>query len=762
MSIFGFNSLNQQITITASAQKPIMLNADYKESSYNQSRFDFQFYSLLGMILISFLFFLIHFFLTKKIHFLFYALYLFFLFLNYSHRVFYFYEFYEKIHPYLYFYLNQFGAVLGNLSYMLFIYYFINIKKYYPKLYPIYKVVLQLFVVFVVVYSFIIIINPFYKNHEIFIDAYIYILSIINFGFVLYMIIKKTTIPTTLVFIGSVLLLIGYVLAILNDNFFILVPLVVLESFIFMGVISYLDLKYYKKALERDKLIEINSYKTEMYSNISHEFKTPLTLINGLSKLLIDESKSSEEQEKLKGILHSGNQLLNLVNQMLGLVSIDADKTKAYYKNGDIIVFLKKSVSFYRQFSKIKEQQLIFNTTVATLQMDFDNEKLQKILNNLLSNAIKFTPQNGIISLDVETKNSSLLIKITDTGKGIEKKHIPHIFKRYYKTFDVDNNLGNGIGMNLTKELVAILNGKITVESIVGKGTTFIIELPITNNVSRVQKAELKTPLVDEIAVIASKKTKKTITKKTILIVEDHVAIRNFIKLLLGDYYNIYTAKNGLEGLKIAQNKTIHFIISDVLMPKMDGLEFCKAIKKETATSHIPFIIISAKTAIQDRLKGYKLGIDAYLKKPFDNDELLAIIKNLLQKRDAQINYFSNLLSLKESAKKTVEINQTEINFIKTIQEIALNSSKTNTDEIAKKLFTSRTQLHRKIKILTGKSITQYINHIRIEKAKILLKENTLQINEIAIELGFESANYFTRIFKKETGITPKMYIKSQ
>jgi len=529
------------------------------------------------------------------------------------------------------------------------------------------------------------------------------------------MVIKKPTIHTTLVFIGSVLLLIGYVLAILNDNFFILVPIVVLESLIFMGVISYLDLKYYKQALERDKLIEINNYKTEMYGNISHEFKTPLTLINGLSTLLIDKSKNAEEQEKLKGILHSGNQLLNLVNQMLGLVSVDANKTELLYINDDIISYLKKGVSLYQEYAKVKDQQLIFTSSVEVLHMDFDNDKLQKIINNLISNALKFTPKKGIVSFDVTKRNDVLILQITDTGTGIESKHLLYIFERYYKTFDTENNLGNGIGMALTKELVELLGGKINVESSIGKGSIFTIELPIKNKANAVRTTNLKAPFISELGNTKSLEIKKSTTNKTILIVEDNVAIRNFIKLLLGDYYKIFTAKNGVEGLQIAQNNTIHFIISDVVMPKMDGLTFCKTIKNDVATSHIPFIIISAKTSAEDRVKGYKLGIDAYLAKPFNNDELIIIIENLLQKKEAQIQYFSKLLEMKEASKKTIAINQIDVNFIKTIQEIA----------------------------------------------KILLQENTLQVNEIAIELGFESANYFTRIFKKETGFTPKTYIKN-
>ena len=513
---------------------------------------------------------------------------------------------------------------------------------------------------------------------------------------------------------------------------------------------------------EKQKAIEFDELKTKMYANISHEFRTPLTLINGLSKVLIEENNGNKNTEKLKGIHRSGDQLLKLVNQILGLVSFDAGKVKANYKNGDIIAFIKQCVSYYKFYSDSKQQQLTFSSKIQSLHMDFDDDKLQKIINNVLSNAIKFTPANGKINVEVENQDKNLILKISDSGKGIEAKHLPHIFNRYYKTFENNFNIGNGIGMALTKELVNLLKGTITVKSEIKKGTSFTIQLPIKNTVKTTSELVYQIPFIDNanttdnIAVSVANKE----ALHTLLLVEDNEEIRNYITLLLGKTYNIITAKNGIEGLKIAKNKNIDFIISDVMMPKMDGFEFCKHIKSDLKTSHIPFVIISAKTAKEDKLKGHKLGIDAYLFKPFDKDELLLIIKNLLQKKQEQISYFGKLLKLKKSQKNAVR-NQLDINLITNLQEYVLDkNNKFSINQLAKTLGTSRTQLHRKIKALTNMSVTNYINHIRIEKAKYLLENTKLNSSEIAYEVGFESSTYFSRIFKKELGKTPILYRK--
>lgn len=513
---------------------------------------------------------------------------------------------------------------------------------------------------------------------------------------------------------------------------------------------------------EKQKAIEFDDLKTKMYANISHEFRTPLTLINGLSKVLIEADIGDKNSEKLKGIHRSGSQLLKLVNQILGLVSFDARKVKANYKNGDIIAFIKQCVSYYKFHSDSKQQQLTFSSKIETLHMDFDDDKLQKIINNVLANAIKFTPPKGEINIAAKIQNQSLILEITDSGKGIEATHLPHIFNRYYKISEDSFDVGNGIGMALTKELVNLLEGTITVESKINKGTKFTIKLPIKNIVQSTSELAYRIPFIADSNTTENKEgsVPNKRTSYTLLIVEDNEEIRNYIKLLLSEIYNIITAKNGVEGLKIAKNKNIDFIISDVMMPKMDGFEFCKHIKNDLKTSHIPFIIISAKTAKEDKLKGHQLGIDAYLLKPFDKDELQLIIKNLLQKKQEQMNSFRKLSLLKEGPNNIVT-NQLDINLITNLQEHVLDkSSRLSIDQLAKVLGTSRTQLHRKIKALTNLSVTNYINHIRIEKAKHLLVNSKLNSNEIAYEVGFESSTYFSRIFKKELGTTPILYRK--
>ena len=511
--------------------------------------------------------------------------------------------------------------------------------------------------------------------------------------------------------------------------------------------------------VEKQKILELDNLKSKMYANISHEFRTPLTLINGLSKVLLKKNYKKEDLTKLEGINNNGNQLLHLVNQMLELVSFDANRVTVSNKNANSILFIEKCVSYYKFYADSKEVQLTFSSEVLSLNMDFDDDKLQKILNNLLSNAIKFTPKNGIITVKTTVKDQNLVITVTDNGKGISVEHLPHIFERHYKTFDLENNLGSGIGMSLTKELVTILKGSISVKSVLNKGSVFTIKLPIKNTIQKSDTIVYQTPFIENLKTKTKEEfTENKTNKSSILLVEDNKEIQYFIKLLLGDLYTIHIANNGVEGLEIANNKVIDFIISDVMMPKMNGFEFCEHIKSNIKTSHIPFIIVSAKTSIQDKLQGYKLGIDAYLFKPFNKEELQLVIKNLLHKKKEQITYFSKLLGLKKQITDVVSFNQLDVDFIKTIQEIALSSTKISIDEITNKLLISRTQLHTKIKVLTGKSITHYINHIRIEKSKRLLKESDLQINEIAFELGFESPNYFSRIFKKEIGISPISY----
>src|SRR5690606_16172580 len=330
---------------------------------------------------------------------------------------------------------------------------------------------------------------------------------------------------------------------------------------------------------------------------ISHEFKTPLTLINGLAnRLLKKTSIPEEEKQSLHSINENGEQLLHLVNQMLELVSIDTNQLSKNYKNGDVVLFVKKCVSLFYPFADLKEIKLRFHSSIEKLLVDVDDEKLQKVINNLLSNAIKFTPNGGTITVRLQQINEKTLkIEVEDSGKGIKAEDLPHIFDRYYKTFDLENNIGSGIGMELTKGLVSFMEGTITVKSTIGKGTLFTILLPIKKTAKATSVFRYEKPFVES-------NEKNSISlhsppnegKDTILIVEDHVDIRNYFKDIFANQYRVLEAPHGKKALEIAENKKVDFIISDVMMPVMDGFEFCERLKNNAKTSHLPFVMVTA------------------------------------------------------------------------------------------------------------------------------------------------------------------------
>ncbi|UBM58798.1 response regulator [Marinilongibacter aquaticus] len=527
------------------------------------------------------------------------------------------------------------------------------------------------------------------------------------------------------------------------------------------ALVIHLFLKSKIAHIETQKTREINRLQSKMYANISHEFRTPLTVIGGLSKSLQKNDSQTGIVDKAKHIEKSSNRLLSLVNQMLDLVSLDAKKMELSYKQGDIIPFIKTVVSYYNALAEPKNINLRFSSETKTQIMDFDDDKLQKVMNNLLSNALKFTQRDGAVLVNVKKEDEHIEIRVRDTGTGIGKEHLPHVFNRYYKTFDLDKNLGSGIGMALTKELVELMSGSISVESEPGKGSLFSIRLPITN------KADLATPKT-RLPFVEREESPKEGTNGpdqhvqagtvfSILIVEDNYEIRQYLKQLLHGTYRIYTATNGDEGIKTAQKKSIDFIISDVSMPKMDGFEFCQKIKQNIKTSHIPFIMVSARTQTESKLKGYTLGADAYLYKPFNERELLLIIGNLLKRVEHTKSHFGHLLQIRQS--KQASVQQIDIDFIKQLQTYALSkSTKIPIDELAKSLHISRSQMHRKIKALTGKSTTLYINSIRLEKAKTLLSSTDLNISEIAYEVNFDDVAYFSKTFRKVHGSSPSEY----
>lgn len=515
---------------------------------------------------------------------------------------------------------------------------------------------------------------------------------------------------------------------------------------------------------QKEKLEELDEVKSRFFTNISHEFRTPLTIISGM----IDMVKNKPDQWLEKGsemIKQNSVNLLNLVNQILDLRKLESQNMELDYVQGDIIQYLKYITESYQAFAQNNGIQLHFLATEPSLQMDYDPDKLVQIISNLLSNAIKFTPDGGNIYFQLDQKtekgNDWLQIRIEDTGVGIPEDQLKNIFDRFYQVDDSTTRKGEGtgIGLALTKELIKLMQGSIDVQSQLGKGTTFLIKLPIRKNAKIHEQERVSSPNIlesDLTTNIASTIQINTDTASSplpsLLIVEDNPDVVQFLIASLEDDYQLALAKNGQEGIDYAIEQVPDLIISDVMMPEKDGYELCGTLKNDERTSHIPIILLTAKADLDSKIGGLEKGADDYISKPFEPKELLARLKNLLEIRLKLQEHYRYIAPLK--AEKTIEDE-----FIQRVRQIVhknIDDEEFGIIHLCRALTMSRTQVHNKIKALTGKSTSIFIRSIRLYKAKELLKTTNLSVSEIAYEVGFKHPENFSRYFSKEFGEPPK------
>lgn len=529
------------------------------------------------------------------------------------------------------------------------------------------------------------------------------------------------------------------------------------------------------------KLKELNEFKTRLYTNITHEFRTPLTVITGMA----DQMKENPKEWFSEGIImikRNSARLLLLVNQILDLSKLESGKIEMNYHQGDIISYLKYLSTNTQSFAESKKLKLHFHSEQEALMMDFDDVKMQQVINNLLSNAIKFTPEDGhiyILIREVEgtdgIKNTQKVqIKIKDTGIGIPEAVLPFIFDRFYQVDDssIRYGEGSGIGLALVKELVKLMQGEINVTSKVEEGTEFTLILPITKLAPKfksfAQQANFDTTSSQskvKVLPIQNKNTEQEKvdlkfieSKQTILLIEDNSDVVAYIASLIQKDYNFLVGKDGLEGIEIALQNIPDIIITDVMMPYKDGFEVCRTLKTNIKTSHIPVIILTAKSDLESKLEGLKYGADDYIMKPFNKSELLARIKNSLHLRIKLQEHYLSILNADETDKNYVEENSLDKQFVqklKSVVEFNIQDSEFTVDLLCKEMNMSHSQLHRKITALTGLSPVKFIRDRRLSLSKSLLRNKELSINLIASQVGFQDPGYFSRIFKQEVGITP-------
>ncbi|MEL6628226.1 MAG: ATP-binding protein [Bacteroidota bacterium] len=511
------------------------------------------------------------------------------------------------------------------------------------------------------------------------------------------------------------------------------------------------------------KLKELDDFKSHFFTNISHEFRTPLTVINGMARQIRQEptrwlDKGADMIER------NSDGLLHLVNQILDLRKLEAGKLSLHLIQDDIIAFVRYNTGVFESLAQSRGVSLSFESKEEQLMMDFDPEKLSQILQNLLSNAIKFTPEEGEVSCLIRLKDPHMLeIQIKDTGMGISEEKLPMIFERFYQVDSTDTRQeeGTGIGLSLTKELVQLMDGRIHVESQENKGTMFQVLLPIRQEAEEQVAAKWMgkgdAHSVFSLPQISQSKESLSFTKRPqLLIIEDNSDVVTYLHSCLEETYDLSSAFDGEEGIDIALESVPDLIITDVMMPKKNGYEVTEILKQDERTSHIPIVMLTAKADQGARIEGYKRGADAYLTKPFDQEELRVRLEKLWEIRQTLQKRYQGNTTPTPTEDPAI---QQEDAFIQKVRGLVMNNlddTSYKVDAMLKDLGISRTNFHRKVKALTGKTPSHFIRSIRVHHAQQLLKQSPdMQISEVAYAVGFADPAYFGRVFHERTGTSP-------
>lgn len=535
----------------------------------------------------------------------------------------------------------------------------------------------------------------------------------------------------------------------------------------FLGIYYYTSQVERLKKKEKRKMQELDEFKTRFYTNITHEFRTPLTVILGMSEKI----RQNAAQFGLEGsqmIRRNAKNLLELTNQMLKLSKLEAKALPVTMTQNDIIGFLKYLVESFHSLAEDKNLTLNFKSDVPNLVMDFDPSKIKDIMSNLISNGIKFTPSGGHIEIRADSiiwkDLKCLLIKVKDNGIGIPQSDISKVFDRYYQVNHnkLNSTEGSGIGLALTKQLVLLMDGEIVVKSNSSNGSVFSVYLPIYN------RAELTKPELFELEEkqFGRKQEQQGQTKASdvkseklkILIVEDNTDVVRYLQSILSEKYNLLVACNGLEGMKKSLDTIPDLVISDIMMPVMDGMELLRRMKNDIRTSHIPIILLTAKADSKSKLRGLDIGADAYINKPFDPEELELRIRKLIELRSILHKRYKDeslhaVLNLEDCDLKSIDDR-----FMKKVNntiQINLHDEEFGIETLCQSMGMSRSQLYRKFSALTNTTLHQYIMKLRLLKGKFLLVHSDLNVSEVAFETGFKSLSHFSTAYSSEFGIAP-------
>jgi signal transduction histidine kinase/DNA-binding response OmpR family regulator len=517
---------------------------------------------------------------------------------------------------------------------------------------------------------------------------------------------------------------------------------------------------------EKEKEHEINEAKINFFTNISHEFRTPLTLIlSPCTELLAANDISGPNQKKISLIKSNAQKLLRLINQLLDFRKSEHGLLSLRTEPADIKTLITRLLGDFEPAARAKNIKLSLETNIAELMVDMDKAQLEMAINNLLSNAIKFTPANGLVEVRVESDGNTLKIHVSDNGIGIESSHLDKVFNRFYQVPSTGAQLGgSGIGLAFAKNIVELHNGTITVTSEHGAGTRFSITMPITQTLRPALTATDKSEPEDEPlgaspqhAFAAAAAPSR---RETLLLIDDSEDIRAYLAGLLQDEFDILEAENGAVGLKMALESMPDLVISDVMMPEMNGIDLCAELKHNMATSHIPVILLTARASEAYELGGLKTGADDYITKPFNPLIVQMRIRNILDNRRKLTAFYLKKVRFEPEVGGEVAENLDEI-FLKKATDLVngnLQNEHLGIEMMVDHLFMSQSTLFRKIKSLTGLSITGFIRAVRLKKSAQLILQSNIKMSDVAFEVGFNDYKYFKKSFLQQFCCLPSEY----
>ena len=524
-----------------------------------------------------------------------------------------------------------------------------------------------------------------------------------------------------------------------------------------------------RKRMENEKYKELEEMKYRFFTNISHEFRTLLTLIITPIGSILKRTTDGETRHQLNDVSRNAGDLLQLVNQLLDFRKMEMNGEHLNLTSGNLNEFIQYTTMKFMPLAEQKNIRLAFEDKTEGLFMYFDKDKVGKILTNLLSNAFKFTKAGGSVCVSLEKcildSRRCAHIIVEDTGCGISKEDQAHVFERFYRTEQDSSSqqIGSGIGLNMVYEYIQLHEGKVSLESEEGKGSRFIVDIPADLKREVQQEASEENRIASPVMadVVDGAVGVQTFRKieKTVLVVEDNEDFSHFLSQELDRIYNkVLTAKDGIEGAMMAEAENPDIIVSDVMMPRMNGTDMCRRIKENIETSHIPIILLTAWSTDEGRAAGYKAGADAYIAKPFDMEVLLARISNLLEKQEKRQRDFSHSISLDP---KTVTDSSPDEDFLKEVIaciEKNIDNSEYTIDSLSTDVVMSRMSLYRKMKSLTGQTPADFIRTVRLKTAAKLLKEEKCTVSEACYRTGFASPQNFAKHFKEMFGVLPSQY----